>query len=201
MVCQKNEYLGGQKTMQNELLGKNDSHLDLNQTIKNVIPFIRSKYSFKLDRKTKLQLYLTLGALITFGIGDSITGAFMMSFCGACAESNPITRHIMETQGSIGLILFKLWVTIALLTVIIAVQRSSVEPIYWTTNGFLFSFGVGGFLATTANLMQTFQFEFLDIGVQFPVIIILIYLSLTVTFTVYGSVIDNRAKEKGKGNL
>ncbi len=180
--------------MQNELLDENDLHLDLNQTIKNFIPFIRSEYSFKLDRKTKIQLYLALAALITFGIGDSITGAFMMSFCGVCAESNPIARHIMETQGGIGLVLFKMWATVALLTVVIAVQRSSVEPMYWTTNGFLFSFGVGGFLATTVNLMRTFQFDVLDIGVPSPVTVILIYLGLTVTLTVYGSVIDNRTK-------
>ncbi|HJH29702.1 MAG TPA: hypothetical protein C5S51_08425 [Methanosarcinaceae archaeon] len=180
--------------MQNELLDENDLHLDLNQTIKNFIPFIRSEYSFKLDRKTKIQLYLALAAFITFGIGDSITGAFMMSFCGVCTESNPIARHIMVNQGGIGLILFKLWVTVALLTVVIVVQRLSVEPIYWTTNGFLFSFGVGGFLATTANLMRTFQFDVLDIGVPSPVTVILIYLGLTAILTVYGTVIDNRTK-------
>lgn len=113
--------------MQNELLGKNVSHLGLNQTIINFIQFIRSEYSFKLDRKTKLRLCLTLAALITFGIG--------------------------------------------------------------------------GFLATTANLMRTFQFDFLDIGVLLPLIVILVYLSLTATFTVYGSVIDNRTKKKGRGYL
>ena len=180
--------------MQNELLDKKDLHLNVNRTIKNFIPFICSKYSFKLNRKTKIQLYLAFAAFITFGVGDSITGALMMNFCGVQTESNPIARHIMESQGGIGLVLFKLWATVALLTVVIAVQRSSVEPMYWTTNGFLFSFGVGGFLATTANLMRTFQFDILEIGVPSPVTVILIYLGLTATLTVYGTVIDNRIK-------
>ena len=114
--------------MQNELFGHHDLHFDLNQTIKNFIPFICSEYSYKFDRKTKLQLYLALAAFITFGIGDSVTGAFMMSFCGIAAESNPIARHIIETQGGFGLVLFKLWVTVVLLTVVIAVQRLSVVP-------------------------------------------------------------------------
>ena len=193
----KNENVGA-KTMQNETLGNDELHLDLNKTINNFIPFIRSKYSFKLDRKTKIQLYLALGALITFGIGDSITGAFMMNFCGVGAESNPIARHIMETQGGIGLVLFKIWATVALLTVVIAVQRSSAEPMYWTTNGFLFSFGVGGLLATGANLMRTFQFDVLEIGIPSPITVICIYLGLTAILTTYGSVIDNRTEEMRK---
>ncbi len=180
--------------MQNELFDKSDSHLDLNQTIKNLIPYIRSEYSFKLDRKTKIQLCLALGAFVTFGIGDSITGAFMMSFCGISAESNPIARHIMETQGGIGLVLFKIWVTVALLTAVIAVQRSSSEPMYWTTNGFLFSLGVGGLLAIAANLMRTFQFDVLEIGIPSPITVICIYLGLTAILTTYGSVIDNRTE-------
>ena len=131
--------------MQNELLNENYLHLNLNQTITNFIPFMCSEYSFKLDRKTKIQLYLAAG---------------------------------------IGLILFKLWPTMALLTVVIAVQISSIEPMYWTTNGFLFSFGVGGFMATTANLIRTFQLDFLDIGVLSPVTVILIYLGLTTSVSI-----------------
>lgn len=181
--------------MRNELFDENDLHLNPNQIIKNFIPFIRSKYSFRLDRKTKIQLYLALAAFITFGIGDSVTGAFMMSFHGVGAESNPLARHIMETQGGIGLVLFKLWATAALLTVVVGVQRSSVEPMYWTTNGFLFSFGIGGFLATIANLMRTFQLDVLEIGVPSPITVICIYLGLTGILTVYGSVVDNRIQE------
>lgn len=182
--------------MQKELLNNNDSNLNLNHIISNFIQISRSKYSYKFDRKTKLQLYLALAAFITFGIGDSVTGAFMMKFCGITAESNPIARHIMETHGGIGLVAFKLWATMALLTVVFVVQRSSVEPIYWTTNGFLFSFGTGGFLATTSNLMRTFQFDILEFGFPSPLTVICMYLGLIVILILFGSIIDNRTIEE-----
>jgi len=122
--------------------------IDFSLVVKNLI---RSQFRQRniFDRKQKFQAFLAVGAFITFGIGDSVTGAFMMISCGLGAEANPIMRYLVETQGSIGLILFKLWITMALLSIVIVIQDLSKESTYWTTNGFLVAFGIGSGLAKT----------------------------------------------------
>lgn len=166
--------------------------IDFSFVVKNLI---RSQFRQRdiFDRKQKFQAFLAVGAFITFGIGDSVTGAFMMNCCGLCAEANPIMRYLVETQGSIGLILFKLWITMALLSIVIVIQDLSKESTYWTTNGFLVAFGIGGALATTSNLMRTFSFDFFGYGTPSPILVILVYLMLTIGLVTLGGIADKKS--------
>ena len=166
--------------------------IDFSFVVKNLI---RSQFRQRdiFDRKQKFQAFLAVGAFITFGIGDSVTGAFMMNSCGLCAEANPIMRYLVETQGSIGLILFKLWITMALLSIVIVIQDMSTESTYWTTNGFLVAFGIGGALATTSNLMRTFSFDFFGYGTPSPILVILVYLMLTIGLVALGGIADKKS--------
>lgn len=166
--------------------------IDFSLVVKNLI---RSQFRQRniFDRKQKFQAFLAVGAFITFGIGDSVTGAFMMISCGLGAEANPIMRYLVETQGSIGLILFKLWITMALLSIVIVIQDLSKESTYWTTNGFLVAFGIGGVLATTSNLMRTFLFDFFGYGTPSPILVILVYLMLTIGLVALGGIADKKS--------
>ncbi len=166
--------------------------IDFSLVVKNLI---RSQFRQRniFDRKQKFQAFLAVGAFITFGIGDSVTGAFMMISCGLGAEANPIMRYLVETQGSIGLILFKLWITMALLSIVIVIQDLSKESTYWTTNGFLVAFGIGGVLATTSNLMRTFSFDFFGYGTPSPILVILVYLMLTIGLVTLGGIADKKS--------
>ena len=78
--------------------------------------FVRSnikKSIFKFNYRQKIQFSLAGLVFLTFGIGDGFTGAYMMNVCGILSEANPFARHIVETQGCIGLIIFKLWITLS----------------------------------------------------------------------------------------
>ena len=71
------------------------------------------KSIFKFNSRQKIQFSLASVVFLTFGIGDGFTGAYMMNVCGILSEANPFARHIVETQGCIGLIIFKLWITLS----------------------------------------------------------------------------------------
>ncbi|MDO9516765.1 MAG: hypothetical protein Q7J10_01835 [Methanosarcinaceae archaeon] len=166
-------------------------HIDFRLVLNNIF---RSQFRQRniFDRKQKFQAFLAVGAFITFGIGDGVTGALMMNLCGTSAEANPIMRYLIDTQGSIGLIMFKLWITMALLTIVITIQDMSAESTYWTTNGFLIAFGIGGVLATTSNLMRTFSFDIFGYSTPSPVLVILVYFMLTIGLVALGGALDNK---------
>ena len=166
-------------------------HIDFSLVFKNLI---RSQFKNRniFDRKQKFQAFLAVGAFVTFGIGDSITGALMMNLCGISAEANPIMRYIIETQGSIGLVMFKLFITMALLSIVIIIQDRSTESTYWTTNGFLVAFGIGGVLATTSNLMRTFSFDIFGYSTPSPILVILLYFMLTTGLVIIGGALDKK---------
>ena len=165
--------------------------IDFNLVLKNLF---RSQFRQRniFDRKQKFQAFLAVGAFITFGVGDSVTGALMMNLCGISAEANPIMRHIIETQGSIGLVMFKLFITMALLSIVIIIQDRSTESTYWTTNGFLVAFGIGGVLATTSNLMRTFSFDIFGYSTPSPILVILLYFMLTTGLVIIGGALDKK---------
>ena len=180
--------------IQNVGAGSTTEHapIDFHLVFKNLINSkLRHRYIF--DRKQKLQAFLAAVAFITFGIGDGVTGALMMNLCGTSAEANPIMRYLVDTQGSMGLILFKLWMTMSLLSIVIIIQDRSKESTYWTTNGFLVAFGIGGVLATTSNLMRTFSFEILGNSTPSPLLVILVYLILTVLLISIGGALDRKS--------
>lgn len=166
--------------------------IDFHLVLKNLIDSkLRHRNIF--DRKQKFQAFLAVGAFVTFGVGDGVTGALMMKLCGTLAEANPIMRYLVDTQGYIGLVMFKLWITMALLSIVIIIQDRSNESTYWTTNGFLVAFGIGGILATTSNLMRTFSFEILGNSTPSPLLVIFAYLLLTVTLVAIGGAVDRKS--------
>ena len=166
--------------------------IDFHLVFKNLIDSkLRHRNIF--DRKQTFQAFLAVGAFVTFGIGDSVTGALMMNLCGTSAEANPIMRYLVDTQGYIGLVMFKLWITMALLSIVIIIQDRSKESTYWTTNGFLVAFGIGGILATTSNLMRTFSFDILGNSTPSPLLVILVYLILTVVLIAIGGAVDKKS--------
>ena len=166
--------------------------IDFSLVLKNLF---RSQFRQRniFDRKQKFQAFLAVGAFITFGIGDGITGALMMTLHGTSAEANPIMRYLIDTQGSIGLIMFKLWITMSLLSIVIIIQDRSKESTYWTTNGFLVAFGIGGALATTSNLMRTFSFDIFGYSTPSPILVILVYFMLTIGLITLGGYIDRKS--------
>ncbi len=103
--------------------------IDFYHVLKNLIDSkLRHRNIF--DRKQQFQAFLAVWAFVTFGIGDSVTSALMMNLCGTSAEANPIMRYLVDTQGYIGLIMFKLWITMVLLSIVIIIQDQSKESTY-----------------------------------------------------------------------
>ena len=151
----------------------------------------RSGHRNLFGKKQIFQAFLAFGAFLTFGIGDSVTCVIMMTIHGTSAEANPIMQYLLDTQGPIGLILFKLWMTTTILSLVIISQYRSTESTYWATNGFLIAFGIGGVLAMTSNLMRTYSFDILGQSTPSPAVVILVYLLLTIGLVSFGSVLDN----------
>ena len=156
--------------------------------------FVRStikKYISMFNGRQKIQFSLASVVFLTFGIGDGFTGAYMMNICGILAEANPFTRHIVETQGCMGLIIFKLWMTFTLLSIVIRVEKLSKHPMYWMTNGFLVALGLGGIMATIANLMRIYDFAIFGYGVPSPLLVLQLYTGLMLVLVLFGNLIDN----------
>lgn len=103
-------------------------------------------------RKMNLQHVLYCTAFLTFGIGDGITGAYMMEKYGAGLEFNLIPRYFFMTQGFDGMVMAKVWFTVVILFATYIVQLKSPDGMYWTVNGFLVALTAGGLMAVNANL-------------------------------------------------
>lgn len=138
-------------------------------------------------RKINLQHVLYFAAFLSFGIGDGITGAYMMETRGSGMEVNPIARYLFLTQGFGGMVVAKLWFTLVILIATYLVQLRSSDNIYWTVNGFLIAFTAGGLMAIHANLSA--------IAGEIPPApggIIFTYLFLVLVLTEIGSFVDGR---------
>lgn len=136
-------------------------------------------------RKLNLQHILYLAALITFGIGDGVTGAYMMSMRGAGIEANPIASYLFTVYGFDGFVAAKVWFTSVLLIESYMIQLKSPADMYWTVNGFLIALTAGGLMAVNANLSAI-----AGKITAAPGEIILAYLSLVLVLTEAGSIID-----------
>lgn len=117
----------------------------------NFLELIKLLVSFVI-RKINLQHVLYFTAFLVFGIGDGITGAYMMEKLGVGVESNPAARYLFITNGFWGMVAAKAWVTAVILFAAFMVQLRSSESMYWTVNGFLIALTAGGFMAVNANL-------------------------------------------------
>lgn len=138
-------------------------------------------------RKLNLQHILYLAAFITFGIGDGVTGAYMMSMHGAGIEANPIAGYLFTVHGFDGFVVAKAWFTLVLLIASYIVQLKSPTDMYWTVNGFLMALTAGGLMAVNANLSAI-----AGKITAAPGEIILAYLFLVLVLTEAGSIIDGR---------
>ena len=174
---------------------KTTSHEHINISIFQILSYlarsINKKSIFKFNYKQKIQFSLASFVFLSFGIGDGFTGAYMMNVCGILSEANPFARHIVETQGWIGLVFFKLWMTFAILSIVLRVEKISNTPMYWMTNGFLVALGIGGIMATIANLMRIYDFAIFGYGFPSPLLIIQTYTGLMFVLVLFGNLIDN----------
>ncbi|MDP2841155.1 MAG: hypothetical protein Q8O17_02610 [Candidatus Methanoperedens sp.] len=137
-----------------------------------------------------LQYVLYFTAFLAFGIGDGITGAYMMDTLGTGIESNPIARYLFMEQGFGGMVMVKIWFTFLILLSTHIIQLRSPDRMYWTVNGFLIALTAGGLMATNANLTALAG----EIP-QAPGEIIFTYLALVLILTEIGSFADGRTQD------
>ena len=168
------------------------------QILSHPVRSIAKRYIFKFNHRQKIQFLLAAVVFLTFGVGDGFTGAYMMNVCGILSEANPFARYIVETQGGTGLIISKLWMTFALLSIVIRIEKISNNPMYWMTNGFLVALGIGGIMATIANLMRIYDFAIFGYGVPSSLLIIQMYTGLMFVMVLFGNLIDNGKYSKNQ---
>ncbi len=138
-------------------------------------------------RKLNLQHVLFLAAFLTFGIGDGVTAAYMMSMHGAGIEANPIVSYVFTVYGFDGVVVAKMWITAMMLFAAYIIQLKSPMNMYWTVNGFLTALTAGGLMAINANLSAA-----AGKITAAPAEIILMYLLLILILTEIGSFVDGR---------
>jgi len=136
-------------------------------------------------KRIKLQHVLYFTAFLTFGIGDGITGAYMMEKLGVGIESNPFARYMFMEQGFWGMVAAKMWITVVILFAVFMVQLKSYDNMYWTINGFLIALTAGGLMAVNANLTALAG----EVP-QAPGEIIFTFLAMVLMFTEVGSFVD-----------
>ncbi len=146
------------------------------------------KYAIK---KINLQHILYLTAILTFGIGDALTSAYMMTKIGTEAEFNLFAKYLFTTHGWEGILTVKLWFTLAILAVAFVNQHRSKEPMYWATNGFLGALIIGGILAMTANIQAA-----LGMAHAAPTTIIMVFLAMAFVLTEIGDLVDKYQARK-----
>ncbi len=172
------------------------TNICISQIFAYLVRSIIKRDIFKFNSRQNIQFSLAAVVFLTFGIGDGFTGAYMMNICGIFAEANPFARYIVETQGCIGLILLKLWMTFTLLSIVIRIEKLSKHPMYWMTNGFLVALGFGGIMATIANLMRIYDVAIFGYGVPSPLLIVQMYTGLMFVLVLFGNLIDNSKYSK-----
>jgi len=137
-------------------------------------------------RKMNLQHVLYFTAFLTFGIGDGITGAYMMDRLGVGIESNPFARYMFMEHGFWGMAAAKMWITVILLFVVFVIQLKSYDNMYWTVNGFLIALAAGGLMAVNANLTAL-----AGEVTHAPSEIIFAFMALVLILTETGSFVDH----------
>lgn len=162
--------------------------------IVEAIPFNHVVYIIRYITK-KAQHILFFLAFLTFGLGDGVTGAVLMGTRGISAESNLLAGYLYSTQGPLGFIAAKIWMTLLLLLVVYFLYIRSPDRSYWTINGYLAALSIAGALAVQANIRAIYGLPHMDF-----MNIILLYVMMVLTFVETGELIDNhlaaRSSEK-----
>jgi hypothetical protein len=154
-------------------------------TTLEIVDIIRLLTIFAV-KKLNIQHILYITAFLTFGIGDGVTAAYMMSMLGAGIEANPAASYLFTAYGFNGLVIAKMWLTFVVLFAVFVIQLRSPTKMYWTMNGFLVALTIGGLMAVNANLTAV-----AGRIPQAPDEIIFIYLLLVLILTEAGSFVDN----------
>lgn len=137
-----------------------------------------------------LQRLLYLFAFMSFGLGDGVTGGYIMNSRGPYIESNPIIRYLFINQGFEGMLLVKLSFTFVVLLLIHRIQGQSNVSAYWTVNMTLIALTSLGLVGVYFNLRALN-------GVIPPGLsqMLLIYAVLLLILIEAGEFIDRRVQE------
>lgn len=138
-------------------------------------------------KRIKTQQILSILALLTFGLGDALTGAMMMETRGTSIEANSIVAYIYSNNGFFGLIAAKISFTLILIFAAFLIYWNSNRKSYWMVNGFLISLTLFGIMATISNIQASLGFSFLS-----PSKIIFIFFAMILILVEFGDIIDNR---------
>lgn len=143
-----------------------------------------------LLKNITLQRILYLFAFLSLGIGDGVTGAYIMNSNGPFIESNPIIRYLFITQGFEGVVLVKLSFTFVVLLIIHRLQGQSDGSAYWTVNMTLIALTSLGLTGVYFN-MRVLN------GVNPPGLsqMLIIYAVFLLILIEAGDFIDRRVKE------
>lgn len=133
-----------------------------------------------------IQPFLYILAFSTFGIGDALTGAFLMDIKGVGAESNAFFSQMYSTHGPGMFIVFKLWITFIILVLVFLSYMHSNGKDYWSTNGFLAALTIGGIMAFQANIQAIYGYTFMPHST-----IIFLFLMFVFIFVMAGECIDS----------
>ena len=143
-----------------------------------------------------VQSFLYILAFTTFGIGDALTGALLMSIKGVGAESNAFFSQMYSSQGPGMFIVFKIWVTVVILSLVFISYIHSHGKDYWATNGFLAALSIGGIMAIQANIQAINGYNFMN-----PFNIITIFLTLVLVFVTFGEILDSNVSRKSNQEI
>ncbi len=111
-----------------------------------------------LKVKNYFRSVLYAAVLLSFGIADGSTSAFMMGKMGTDSELNPIARYLFLNHGFWAVVGYKLLYTcMILIAVYLAgrlVESKLHKNVYWILNGILAAFIIGGIAAASSNLIN-----------------------------------------------
>jgi len=109
---------------------------------------------YSVKNNITLQRLLYLFAFLSFGLGDAVTGGYIMNSRGPFIETNPIIRYLFINDGLEGVVLVKLSFTFILLLLIHRIQGKSNVSAYWTVNMTLIALTSLGLIGIYFNLMS-----------------------------------------------
>jgi len=138
-------------------------------------------------KRIKTQQILSILALLTFGLGDALTGAMMMETRSISGEANSIVAYIYSNNGLAGLIAAKISFTLILIFAAFLIYWNSNGKSYWMVNGFLISLALFGAIATISNIQASFGLSFMS-----PSKIMFIFFGTILILVEAGDIIDNR---------
>ena len=144
---------------------------------------------FYLISKFDFQRVLYLLSFLTYGVADGLTASYLMAKKGLISEVNPIAKFMYASSGWKGVLFIKVWFAYVILFMVWVISRRGDS--YWMINGFLLALGIGGIMASRANIMAAN-----GMVTPSPGSIIITFLFLIVLFIMIGDLIDKLKASK-----